>query len=122
MSSAPSAANSDLSAKEPSMKVSLPPGAAADDTKDLLAAVTPQQRALLDRLAAGHTSAAAAESEFVSLRTANRHIEKVRAMFGVRTTREAVLAYRRHGTITELTHPVPGSERRPVLPAAASKP
>lgn len=55
--------------------------------------LAPEQRALLDRLAAGETIAAAAASEFLSLRTANRRIAEARAAFGVRTTREAVLAY-----------------------------
>ncbi|MDT5033985.1 MAG: hypothetical protein QOC94_4156 [Actinoplanes sp.] len=55
----------------------------------------PEQRALLDRLAAGDTIAAAAAAEFLSLRTANRRIAEARARFGVRTTREAVLAYLR---------------------------
>lgn len=67
---------------------------ATDDataTADLLA----EQRALLDRLAAGDTIAAAAAAEFLSLRTANRRIAEARALFGVRTTREAVLAYLR---------------------------
>jgi DNA-binding NarL/FixJ family response regulator len=54
-----------------------------------------EQRALLDRLAAGDTIAAAAAAEFLSLRTANRRIAEARALFGVRTTREAVLAYLR---------------------------
>jgi DNA-binding NarL/FixJ family response regulator len=63
------------------------PGAAAD--------LVPEQRALLDRLAAGDTIAAAAAAEFLSLRTANRRIAEARALFGVRTTREAVLAYLR---------------------------
>ena len=39
--------------------------------------------------------AAAAAAEFLSLRTANRRIAEARALFGVRTTREAVLAYLR---------------------------
>ena len=55
-----------------------------------------EQRALLDRLAAGETIAAAATAEFLSLRTANRRIAQARAALGVRTTREAVLAYLRH--------------------------
>ena len=55
----------------------------------------PEQRALLDRLAAGDTIAAAAAAEFLSLRTANRRIAEARALFGVRTPREAVLAYLR---------------------------
>ena len=55
----------------------------------------PEQRALLDRLAGGDTIAAAAAAEFLSLRTANRRIAEARALFGVRTTREAVLAYLR---------------------------
>jgi hypothetical protein len=55
----------------------------------------PEQRALLDRLATGDTIAAAAAAEFLSLRTANRRIAEARALFGVRTTREAVLAYLR---------------------------
>jgi hypothetical protein len=68
---------------------------AADDGSDPLADLVPEQRALLDRLAAGDTIAAAAAAEFLSLRTANRRIAEARALFGVRTTREAVLAYLR---------------------------
>jgi DNA-binding NarL/FixJ family response regulator len=62
---------------------------------DAVADLVPEQRALLDRLAAGDTIAAAAAAEFLSLRTANRRIAEARALFGVRTTREAVLAYLR---------------------------
>jgi DNA-binding NarL/FixJ family response regulator len=62
---------------------------------DTFADLVPEQRALLDRLAAGDTIAAAAAAEFLSLRTANRRIAEARALFGVRTTREAVLAYLR---------------------------
>ncbi len=62
---------------------------------DAVAELVPEQRALLDRLAAGDTIAAAAAAEFLSLRTANRRIAEARALFGVRTTREAVLAYLR---------------------------
>jgi DNA-binding CsgD family transcriptional regulator len=65
------------------------------DGSDLIANLIPEQRALLDRLAAGDTIAAAAAAEFLSLRTANRRIAEARALFGVRTTREAVLAYLR---------------------------
>ena len=60
-----------------------------------VADLVPEQRALLDRLAAGDTIAAAAAAEYLSLRTANRRIAEARAIFGVRTTREAVLAYLR---------------------------
>jgi DNA-binding NarL/FixJ family response regulator len=67
------------------------PGEPGDRVADLV----PEQRALLDRLAAGDTIAAAAAAEFLSLRTANRRIAEARALFGVRTTREAVLAYLR---------------------------
>jgi DNA-binding NarL/FixJ family response regulator len=67
-------------------------GAGAGDGPQL----APEQRALLDRLAAGETIAAAAAAEFLSLRTANRRIAEARDLLGVRTTREAVLAYRRH--------------------------
>jgi hypothetical protein len=63
---------------------------------DAVADLVPEQRALLDRLASGDTIAAAAAAEFLSLRTANRRIAEARALFGVRTTREAVLAYLRH--------------------------
>ena len=66
-----------------------------EDTPDAVADLVPEQRALLDRLAAGDTIAAAAAAEFLSLRTANRRIAESRALFGVRTTREAVLAYLR---------------------------
>ncbi|WJK36096.1 LuxR family transcriptional regulator [Solwaraspora sp. WMMA2065] len=68
-----------------------PPDAAATDTVTLV----PEQRALLERLANGETIAAAAAAEFLSLRTANRRIAQARAALGVRTTREAVLAYLR---------------------------
>ncbi|MGA8113792.1 MAG: LuxR family transcriptional regulator [Actinocatenispora sp.] len=54
-----------------------------------------EQRCLLDRLGAGQTIAAAAEAEFLSLRTANRRIAEARKALGVRTTREAVLTYLR---------------------------
>ncbi len=57
--------------------------------------LVPEQRALLERLAGGETIAAAAAAEFLSLRTANRRIAQARELFGVRTTREAVLAYLR---------------------------
>lgn len=66
------------------------------DDADPLPSLLPEQRALLDRLAAGETIAAAAAAEFLSLRTANRRIAQARRLFGVRTTREAVLAYLRH--------------------------
>jgi hypothetical protein len=65
------------------------------ETGDTVADLVPEQRALLDRLAAGDTIAAAAAAEYLSLRTANRRIAEARALFGVRTTREAVLAYLR---------------------------
>ena len=57
--------------------------------------LAPEQRALLERLADGETIAAAAAAEFLSLRTANRRIAEAREVLGVRTTREAVLAYLR---------------------------
>ncbi|WP_213454719.1 LuxR family transcriptional regulator [Rhizomonospora bruguierae] len=62
---------------------------------DVLGRLIPEQRALLDRLASGETIAAAAAAEFLSLRTANRRIAQARELFGVGTTREAVLAYLR---------------------------
>jgi DNA-binding CsgD family transcriptional regulator len=62
---------------------------------DPVARLIPEQRALLERLAAGDTIAAAAAAEFLSLRTANRRIAESRTLLGVRTTREAVLAYLR---------------------------
>ncbi|WP_326553597.1 LuxR family transcriptional regulator [Micromonospora sp. NBC_01813] len=66
------------------------PPTITDDT-----VLVPEQRALLERLANGETIAAAAAAEFLSLRTANRRIAQARAAYGVRTTREAVLAYLR---------------------------
>jgi DNA-binding CsgD family transcriptional regulator len=68
---------------------------AGDGPVDAMAQLIPEQRALLERLAAGETIAAAAAAEFLSLRTANRRIAQAREVFGVRTTREAVLAYLR---------------------------
>ncbi|HKE66643.1 MAG TPA: LuxR family transcriptional regulator [Micromonosporaceae bacterium] len=64
-----------------------------------LAALLPEQRALLGRLANGETIATAAAAEYLSLRTANRRIAQARASLGVRTTREAVLVFlhQRHG-------------------------
>jgi DNA-binding NarL/FixJ family response regulator len=70
-------------------------GVGVDTATDTAADLVPEQRALLDRLAGGDTIAAAAAAEFLSLRTANRRIAEARAVFGVRTTREAVLAYLR---------------------------
>lgn len=58
--------------------------------------VTAEQAALLARLADGETIAAAAEAEFLSLRTANRRIATARKALGVATTREAVLAFMKH--------------------------
>ncbi len=52
-----------------------------------------EQRALLSRLARGASIAAAAEAEFLSLRTANRRLARARDVLGVRTTREAVVEY-----------------------------
>ncbi|HIV57699.1 MAG TPA: LuxR family transcriptional regulator [Candidatus Stackebrandtia faecavium] len=59
-------------------------------------AVTQEQAALLARLADGETIAAAAEAEYLSLRTANRRIASARKSLGVSTTREAVLAFMKH--------------------------
>jgi hypothetical protein len=61
---------------------------------DLLAALVPEQRALLERLAEGETIAAAAAAEFMSLRTANRRMAEVRELFGAATSREALSTYR----------------------------
>lgn len=58
--------------------------------------LAPEQQALLRRLANGETIASAAAAEYLSLRTANRRIADARKTLGVRTTREAVLAYIRH--------------------------
>ncbi|HEX5543473.1 MAG TPA: LuxR family transcriptional regulator [Micromonospora sp.] len=65
------------------------------DPQSALGRLVPEQRALLERLAQGETIAAAAAAEFLSLRTANRRIAQARQVLGVRTTREAVLAYLR---------------------------
>jgi hypothetical protein len=61
----------------------------------VLANLLPEQRALLGRLANGETIATAAAAEYLSLRTANRRIAQARSQLGVRTTREAVLAFLR---------------------------
>jgi DNA-binding NarL/FixJ family response regulator len=66
--------------------------AAANNAAPIL---LPEQRALLERLANGETIAAAAAAEYLSLRTANRRIAQARQVLGVRTTREAVLAFLR---------------------------
>jgi hypothetical protein len=77
---------------DPDAPVAGETGEAAAGTGPQLA---PEQRALLERLAGGETIAAAAAAEFLSLRTANRRIAEAREVLGVRTTREAVLAYLR---------------------------
>ncbi len=56
-------------------------------------ALSDEQRALLDLLAEGHSIAQAARRLYLSLRTANRRVAQARAVLGVATTREAVLAY-----------------------------
>jgi DNA-binding NarL/FixJ family response regulator len=66
-----------------------------EEQPDADSPLLPEQRALLERLANGETIAAAAAAEFLSLRTANRRIAQAREALGVRTTREAVLAYLR---------------------------
>jgi DNA-binding NarL/FixJ family response regulator len=68
---------------------------AEPEEDDAVGQLIPEQRALLERLANGETIAAAAAAEFLSLRTANRRIAQARELLGVRTTREAVLAYLR---------------------------
>ena len=55
--------------------------------------LTPDQRDLLELLAAGNSIARAAQLRFLSLRTANRRVAEARDALGVATTREAVLAY-----------------------------
>jgi hypothetical protein len=71
------------------------PGPAGGDDHGTGTPLAPEQRALLERLAKGETIAAAAQAEFLSLRTANRRIAEARQALGVRSTREAVLAYLR---------------------------
>lgn len=56
-------------------------------------ALSTEQRALLDLLAEGHSIAQAARRLYLSLRTANRRVAEARAILGVSSTREAVLAY-----------------------------
>lgn len=65
-------------------------------------ALTPDQRDMLELLAAGNSIAQAARLRFLSLRTANRRVAEAREALGVATTREAVLAYvkRRDGQPT----------------------
>jgi hypothetical protein len=57
--------------------------------------LAPDQRALVDRLASGDTIAVAAQAEFLPLPTANRRIAQARQVLDARSTREAVLVYRR---------------------------
>jgi DNA-binding CsgD family transcriptional regulator len=55
--------------------------------------LSPDQRDILELLAAGNSIAQAARLRFLSLRTANRRVAEARDALGVATTREAVLAY-----------------------------
>lgn len=60
--------------------------------------LTRDQQVLLRRLAAGESIQAAAEAEFLSLRTAKRRLAQACTQLGVNTTRQAVVEYaRRHG-------------------------
>jgi hypothetical protein len=68
-------------------------GSHSSPATQVMAALLPEQRALLGRLANGETIATAAAAEYLSLRTANRRIAQARSQLGVRTTREAVLVY-----------------------------
>ena len=67
---------------------------AAEEPTDWVSRLSPMEKALLERLAAGSTIAAAATAEYLSLRTANRRIAELRRRAGVGTTRELVGAYR----------------------------
>ncbi|HEX3732747.1 MAG TPA: hypothetical protein VHU91_07505 [Mycobacteriales bacterium] len=62
-------------------------------TAQIESGLTREQSALLARLAAGESIAAAAEAEFLSLRTANRRLSQARALLGAATTTDAVAAY-----------------------------
>lgn len=62
--------------------------------------LTAEECALLERLADGESIAAAAEAEFLSLRTANRRIAHTRKVFGVSSTRAAVVEYVRRRDAT----------------------
>jgi DNA-binding CsgD family transcriptional regulator len=73
----------DLRSLEPAPAVAPPP---AGD-------LSPDQRDILELLAAGNSIAEAARLRFLSLRTANRRVAEARDALGVATTREAVLAY-----------------------------
>jgi DNA-binding CsgD family transcriptional regulator len=55
--------------------------------------LSPDQRDILELLAAGNSIAQAARLRFLSLRTANRRVAEARDALGVATTREAVLAW-----------------------------
>jgi len=60
--------------------------------------LSPDQVALLERLADGQTIAAAAAAEWMSLRTANRRLAELRTLLGLRSNRELVAAYARAKT------------------------
>jgi DNA-binding CsgD family transcriptional regulator len=70
----------------PATEPATEPATAGDD-------LSPDQRDLLELLAAGNSIAQAARLRFLSLRTANRRVAEARDALGVATTREAVLAY-----------------------------
>jgi hypothetical protein len=60
---------------------------------DWVTRLSPDQVALLERLADGQTIAAAAAAEWMSLRTANRRVAELRVLLGLTSTREVVAAY-----------------------------
>ena len=69
---------------------------AAESPNEWVRRLSPMEKALLERLAAGSTISAAATAEFLSLRTANRRIADLRKRAAVSTTRELVGIYRTH--------------------------
>ena len=58
-------------------------------------ALSPEQRQLIDLLAAGASVADAARQLYLSVRTTERRIGEIRRVLGVRTTAEAIVAVRR---------------------------
>jgi hypothetical protein len=71
----------------------LAPDGGIDGRADWVTGLSPDQVALLERLADGQTIAAAAAAEWMSLRTANRRVAQLRSLLGLATTREVVAAY-----------------------------
>lgn len=87
-------------------------------TVSLVASLSPQQRRVLELLAAGHRVREVAVMMGVTVGTVRSHVKALRAKLGARTQLEAVAMLRRADEVPELGDEgaAPSAESAPVLP------